>query len=174
MRGILDRLYTISGALSALLILAICGVIALQVIFHIITRLRIIDTSPTIPSYADISGYLLAAASFLALAYALKRGGHIRVTLVLTMAGPGFRYVADVISLAVCGVISALAAYYVALMTYQSFVFNDLSPGILAIPVWIAQVPVTLGLAILTIAFVDLLVQTLRNGKPLRETRTLE
>ncbi|MFW6024011.1 MAG: TRAP transporter small permease [Dichotomicrobium sp.] len=174
MRAVLDRLYTISGALSALLILAICGVIGLQILFNIITRLRIIETSLTIPSYADISGYLLAAASFLALAYALQRGGHIRVTLVLTMAGPGFRYVADAVSLAVCGVISALATYYVALMTYQSYVFNDLSPGILAIPVWIAQVPVTLGLAILTVAFADLLIQTLRNGRPLPETRTLE
>lgn len=156
------------------MILGICSVVALQVIFNIITRLRLVDTNLTIPSYADISGFLLAAASFLALAYTLTRGGHIRVTLVLSVLGERFRYVADLFCLALCGIISSAAAYYMLNLTMESYKFGDKSPGIIALPIWIGQTPMTIGLAILTIAFADLFMRTLREGKPLSETQSLE
>jgi TRAP-type C4-dicarboxylate transport system permease small subunit len=174
MRRFLDTLYTLSGALAALSILLITIVVILQVAFSIITRLRLSEAALTIPSYADISGYLLASSSFLALAYALTRGGHIRVTLVLNAAGPRIRHAADLFSLAVCGAISAAAVWYMANLNYQSFRFGDKSPGILAIPIWIAQIPLTLGLAVLTIAFIDLFMRTLTSGEPLPEIRQSE
>lgn len=174
MRKALDGLYVVSGALSAFLIVAICGVVSLQVVFNIITRLRIFETNLTIPSYADVSGFLLAASSFLALAYALTRGGHIRVTLFLTLVGERVRFVADIFCLVLCGTISAAVTYYMASLTHESYTFDDRSPGILAIPIWVGQLPLTIGLAILTIAFADLLVQTLREGKPLPESQGIE
>jgi TRAP-type C4-dicarboxylate transport system permease small subunit len=174
MRRFLDTLYVASGALAALSILLISIVVILQVAFNIITRMRLSEASVTIPSYSDISGYLLAAASFLALAYTLTRGGHIRVTLALNAAGPRIRQAADLFSLAVCGVISGAAVYYMASLNYQSFRFGDKSPGILAIPIWIAQIPLTLGLAVLTIAFADLFMRTLTSGQPLPELQQTE
>jgi TRAP-type C4-dicarboxylate transport system permease small subunit len=172
MRRILDGLYIISGALSAFFILAICSVVALQVIFNIITRLRITEATPTIPSYADISGFLLAAASFMALAYTLTRGGHIRVTLLFTMTGDRVRDAADLFCLALCGIIGGLATWFVTRQLLESYEFGDRSSGILAIPIWIGQTPLAVGLAILTIAFADLFIQTLRHGKPLPELQT--
>ena len=174
MRIFLDRLYQVSGVLAAISVLLICGVVSLQVIFNIITRLRIFDVNLTIPSYADLSGYFLAAASFLALAYTLRRGGHIRVTLFLSMIGGRTRYLADMLSLAVCLLISGGAAYYMARLNYDSFRFDDKSPGILAIPIWIPQLSLTIGLVILTIAFADLLASGLREGKPLPESQGSE
>lgn len=174
MRRILDGLYVASGALSALLILAICSVVAFQVIFNIITRLRLTEANLTIPSYADISGFLLAAASFLALAYTLTRGGHIRVTLLLGNLGDGLRFAADLFCLAICCAISATAAYFMILLTLESYDFGDKSPGILAIPIWIGQTPLATGLAILTIAFADLFVTTLRSGSPMPDSQPLE
>ncbi|MGF1620664.1 MAG: TRAP transporter small permease [Rhodomicrobiaceae bacterium] len=174
MRRILDGLYIISGALSAFFILAICSVVALQVIFNIITRLRITDATLTISSYATISGFLLAAASFMALAYTLTRGGHIRVTLLFSIAGDRFRYAADLFCLAMCGVISGTATWFMWSLVLESYEFGDKSSGILAIPIWIGQAPLFTGLAILTIAFTDLFVQTLRQGKSLPELQHSE
>lgn len=174
MRRFLDRIYVISGALSAIIILTICCVVCLQVAFNIVTRLGFQNVTPTIPSYADISGFLLAAASFFALAYTLTRGGHIRVTLLFAIFGERFRFIADLFSLSVCGVISGAGTYYMAQLTSQSYQFGDKSPGILAIPIWIGQVPLTLGLGILTIAFADLFVRTLQNRQPLPEIQPME
>ncbi|MEO5621424.1 MAG: hypothetical protein ABIQ32_12915, partial [Sphingomicrobium sp.] len=81
MRNILDRLYQFSGGLAALAILAICLLITAQIGFNIIARLGGADLSYTIPSYADFAGYFLSTASFMALAYTLRAGGHIRVGL---------------------------------------------------------------------------------------------
>jgi len=174
MRKALDGLYAVSGAFAALMILMICGVVSLQVIFNIITRLRLVDVNLTIPSYADISGFCLAAASFMALAYALTRGGHIRVTLVLTLLGERFRYAADLFCLALCGAISGTATYFMISLILQSYRFGDKTPGILAMPIWIGQTPMAVGLAILTIAFADLFVRTLREGTPLPDSQSLE
>jgi len=174
MRRILDGIYVVSGALSAIMILTICCVVCLQVTFNIVTRLGFQGVTPTIPSYADVSGFLLAAASFFALAYTLTRGGHIRVTLLFSIFGQRFRYIADLFSLAVCGAISGAGTYYMLQLTLQSYQFGDKSPGILAIPIWIGQVPLTIGLGILTIAFADLLVRTLRNRQPPPEIQPME
>jgi len=38
----------------------------------------------TIPSYSDFSGFMLAAATFLAMPYTFRSGGHIKVSLVTT------------------------------------------------------------------------------------------
>ena len=104
----------------------------------------------------------------------MTRGGHIRVTLVLTVLGDRFRYAADLFCLALCGTISGAAAYYMLSLTMQSYKFGDKSPGIIALPIWVGQTPMTVGLAILTIAFADLFIRTLREGKPLPETQSLE
>jgi TRAP-type mannitol/chloroaromatic compound transport system permease small subunit len=174
MRKFLDGVYLTSGLLAALAVLLICGVVSLQVVFNIITRLRIFDVNLTIPSYADISGYLLAAASFLALPYALIKGGHIRVTLLLSAIGGRARFLADLLSLTVCFLVSGGAAYYMALANRESFTYGDQSPGILAIPIWLVQLPLTIGLALLTLAFADLAVQTVRDGKPLPDSQGSE
>jgi TRAP-type C4-dicarboxylate transport system permease small subunit len=75
MRSMLDRIYTLSGALSGALILGITLIIMAQIVgrwFGIV-----------IPSTDDFSGFMLAASSFLGLAYTLKTGGHIRVSLII-------------------------------------------------------------------------------------------
>jgi TRAP-type mannitol/chloroaromatic compound transport system permease small subunit len=174
MRKFLDRIYQLSGFLAALSILAICSIICLQVVFNLITRLRIFEANLTIPSYADFAGYLLAAASFLALPYALMRGGHIRVTLFLGVIGERMRFLADLLSLSLCLMVSAGATWYMASLNYDSYRFGDKSPGIIAIPIWIVQLPLTIGLALLSVAFADLIVKTLSEGRPLPESQGTE
>ncbi|MDP2000172.1 MAG: TRAP transporter small permease subunit, partial [Rhodoferax sp.] len=75
MRKALDALYISAAALSALclvglLIMVILSIVGRQLNFHV----------PGTDAYA---GYLMAASGFLALAHTLKRGEHIRVTLLL-------------------------------------------------------------------------------------------
>ena len=156
-RKALDWLYVGSGAIASLLIAAICLLVCSQVVFNLITRLAGGSVNLTIPSYADFAGYFLAASSFLALAYTLRQGGHIRVNLVLTRLPITARLVAEIFSITVCTAISFFATFHMAKLCLESFEFGDLSPGIIAIPLWIPQSSVLLGLAILTIALIDCL-----------------
>lgn len=165
MRRILDGLYLASGALAALLILAICGIVGLQVLFNLVTRSGLFGVNLTILSYADFSGFFLAASSFLGLAYTLTRRGHIRVTLLFTVASARLCYLLDLLALAIGLAVSAAACWYVAALVEQSWRFGDKSPGIVAVPLWIVQAPLAIGLLVLAIAFADLLARALREGR---------
>lgn len=172
MRRLLDWLYNFSGALAAALIAAICFLVTTQVVLNLITKIGGSSFAMTIPSYADFAGYFLAASSFLALAYTLMRGGHIRVTLALNMLGTGkLRFATEVLALALCAGCAAYITYYVIHLVLESYQFGDKSAGIIAIPIWIPQTPVAIGLVIFTIALFDLLFRTLRAGAPVLENR---
>lgn len=165
MRTALDRLYQLSGAIAALCIVTIAALVSTQVVFNLITKMGLFGVNLTIPSYADFSGYLLAGASFFGLSYTLVRGGHIRVTLLLGAVAGRVRHVLELVTLATGFFISAAASYFTFLLNYQSFVFDDRSSGIVSIPIWIVQLPMSVGLSILTIAFADLFVSTLATGR---------
>jgi TRAP-type C4-dicarboxylate transport system permease small subunit len=50
--------------------------------------------------------------------------------------------------------------------TYDSYRFNEMAQGVLAVPLWIPQLGYAGGLVILTIAFLDELLHVLRGGLP--------
>ena len=82
MGRILQRLYDICGAIAGGLTLCICLLVSAQILLNAAGRLGFDQLPSTIPSYADFSGFMLAASTFLALAHTLRAGGHIRVNLV--------------------------------------------------------------------------------------------
>lgn len=163
MRYILDKLYGVSGAISAGLIALICVLVTSQVVLNLIAKIGGASVSYTIPSYADFAGYFLAASSFLALAYTFMRGGHIRVTLLFNALGDGVvRLCTEIFSLIACAATMLFATYHMALLVEQSYRFGDKSTGIISIPIWLPQSFVLIGLAIFSIALVDVLIQTMR------------
>ena len=160
-RKILDWLYNISGAIAAIFLLLICVLVTLQVILNLITKMFGTSFALTIPSYAEFAGFFLASASFLALAYTLTKGGHIRVTLILQFLPNSARLIFEVLGLGICAITSLYATWFMGKLTFESFSFNDLSPGIIAIPLWIPQTSLTIGLAILSIALIDIAISTI-------------
>jgi len=170
MRALLDGLYRASGALAAFFLVAIALVVLLQVGANLVDALiKAFGGEPiglVIPSYAEFAGFFLAAASFLALAYTLRAGGHIRVALVLQRLGSGARHAAELWCVAAGAAISAYFTWYAWGLVLESIEFGDLSPGIVPVPLWIPQSAMALGLAVLAIALVDELVSLLRGGAP--------
>ena len=95
LRRALDALYRLSGALAALFLVAICAIVLLQVGANCIDKIAEWTTGAPIglvvPSYAEFAGFFLAASSFLALAWTLRHGGHIRVSLFVRPRWPAGR-----------------------------------------------------------------------------------
>jgi len=165
MRRILDSLYRASGWAAAAFILAICLLVMAQVVLNLIDKLASNFLGEaiglTIPSYADFTGFFLAAASFLALAYTLREGGHIRVSLVVQNLPARYRHWVEVWCVAVSGAVTVYFSFFTAFLAYESFIYNDLSPGMVAVPIWIPQMAMLLGLVVLSIALIDELVTLL-------------
>ena len=159
MRPFLDGLYRLSGAISACFIAAISALVFAQVLLNIVDRLSSLFTGTaiglSIPSYADFTGFFLASASFFALAYTLREGGHIRVTLFIQHTPPMLRRVIEFWCVGLATAVSIYFAWYTALLVMEAYEYNDLSSGMIAVPIWIPQSGMLLGLIVLSIALVD-------------------
>ena len=170
LRRNLNRLYLWSGWLAAGFIAAICLLVVCQVGLNLLDRLSAQFTGSaiglTIPSYADFTGFFLAAASFLALAYTLRQGGHIRVSLVISHLNPTLRHIAEVWCLVLASSVTIYFTWYTFSLTHESYVYHDLSPGMVAVPIWIPQTAMLIGLAVLSIALIDELICCFVGKKP--------
>lgn len=157
MRPALDFLYRLSGGLSAFF-LAMIGV---SILCQIGGRFFNITFDAT-----EISGFCMAASTFLGLAYTFNAGAHIRVNLLIGKFEPQNR---RMIEIWCCG-IGFLAFVFFAFnaweMTIDSLSFGDTSPGLMAVPFWIPQVGMSLGVSIMAIGFLDELVQVLKGKIP--------
>jgi TRAP-type C4-dicarboxylate transport system permease small subunit len=147
MRRALDGLYNSAAALAALCMVGLLVMVMLSVV----SRQMGFNVRGT-DAYA---GYFMAGAGFLALAHTLKRGEHIRVTLILNALKGSWRKALEVWSLGFASLLSAVMAFYSCRLVWQSFDFNDVSTGVDATPLWIPQLVMALGTVVFAIAFVD-------------------
>ena len=170
MRRLLDGLYAASGALAAAFVLAIAVLVMAQVTLNVVDRAATLVTGTaiglTIPSYSDFTGFFLAAASFLALAHTLRRGDHIRVTLVTGRLPARTRRAVEVLAVGVALVVTVLLAWYVGDLVLESHEYGDMSSGMVAVPIWIPQLFVAIGTIVLAVALADELVGLLRGRTP--------
>ena len=147
MRRFLDFLYDAAAWAAALCMVGVLAMVLTSILgrqfhFHL----------PGTDAYA---GYAMAAAGFLALAHTLKKGEHIRVTLIIGRLTGGTRRVLEMWSLSVAVLLAGLFAFYACRLVWQSHLFNDMSTSNDATPLWIPQLSMAVGTVVLFIAFVD-------------------
>ena len=147
LRRVLDGLYTSAAALAALCMVGLLTMVMLSVV----SRQLGFNVRGT-DAYA---GYLMAGAGFLALAHTLKKGEHIRVTLILNALKGYWRKALEVWSLGFASVLSAVLAFYSCKLAWDSLQFNDMSTGVDATPLWIPQLVMAAGTVVFAIAFLD-------------------
>lgn len=147
MRRVLDALYNSAAALAALCMVGLLVMVMLSVV----SRQMGFNVRGT-DAYA---GYLMAGAGFLALAHTLKRGEHIRVTLILNALKGSWRKALEVWSLGFASLLSAVMAFYSCRLVWDSLKFNDISTGVDATPLWIPQLVMAVGTVVFAIAFID-------------------
>ena len=155
-RRFLDGLYRTSGVVAAVFLALIAALVLVQIVGRALGYL--------VPSTDDLAGFFLVATSFLALAHTLKANGHIRVELLLQRLPPGARRPAEIAALVIGASITVYFAWFAIDLAWLSWRFGDMSQGVFAIPLWIPQGGMALGLIILAIAFVDELTVALRGG----------
>ncbi|MEO7707071.1 MAG: TRAP transporter small permease [Caldimonas sp.] len=157
MRRSLDALYDGSAALAGVFMVLLLAMVMASILgrqFHF-------DLAGS-DAYA---GYMMAAAGFLALAHTLKRGEHIRVTLLISSLRGGWKRGFELWALSASTVLSVLFAFYSGKLAWQSYAFHDISTGNDATPLWLPQLTMALGTVVLAIAFLDELVLEIRGER---------
>lgn len=170
MRRLLNGIY---GAAEWLAMAALCLIAALvfaQVIGRVVDSVVGLFGIPPygflIPSLAEIAGFLLVAASFLALAGSLRAGEQIRVTLALASLSERTRRAVEIAVLALAALLAAFFFYYSVRLAYDSYRFGGVSYGIIPIPLCIPQAAMATGVGVFALALFDDLVTAIRGGAP--------
>ncbi len=181
---ILDRVYLASGVIAA----GFMVLILLLIVAQMIARWSGI----TFPGSTEYAGYAMAATSFFALAHALMRGAHIRVSIFLNL-NRFTRLWLDAAATLVAAVIATYFARYAIKFNILSKVLNDRTQGQdfvpewlisffrmfanpptqwakiwaetgsdwVYTPVWLPQIPMSIGTVLLAVALWDALTRLL-------------
>ena len=145
-----DHLYLGSGIASGTCIVLIMLIILAQIVGRLFGFI--------IPSAEDFSGYCLAAATFLGLAYTFRSGGHIRVTLLIHRLPDALANWVEAGVLILAFGLTSFMSFYSIHLVWESYVFNDVSYGYIPVPLWIPQVPLAIGCVALNLAVLDDLI----------------
>jgi TRAP-type C4-dicarboxylate transport system permease small subunit len=117
---------------------------------------------PGVDAYA---GYMMAGAGFLALAHTLKRGEHIRVTLLTSALHGAWKRGFEIWALFAASALAVLSAFYSSKLAWQSYAFHDISTSNDATPLWLPQLSMAFGTLVLAVAFIDEFVLELRGER---------
>ena len=157
-RKILDGLYLGAGWLAGLFMVAI---------FVLMMALSIgREINFNIQAGDDFVSWCMAAMAFLGLAHTFRHGEMIRVGLIIDHIGGRKRWFIEMFCLLVGVGFIGFFTYYAVQMNWQSWKFNDMSSGVVAVPLWIPQLGYAGGLVILLIAFIDELIHVALGGDP--------
>ena len=157
MRRGLDALYLVSGYLACLSL----ALIGASIIGQIAGRFIGVAFDAT-----EISGFFMAASTFLGLGYTFRAGAHVRVTLIIGRLGRAGQRGAELWSCGLAAVACAYWAWQTLDMVLVSIEVHDVSPGLMAVPFWIPQSFVALGIVILTVGMIDEFLQVLGGKVP--------
>ncbi len=157
-RRVLDGLYLLSGYLAGLFLLAIF------VLMLALSGGRPLSINVT--SGDDLTAWCMASMAFLGLAHTFKAGEMIRVGLLTDRLPPRTRWVFELFALVMAALFIGFFAWHAIDLVLTSRRLNDMSTGVLVVPLWIPQLGFTAGLIILFIAIVDELVHVALGNKP--------
>lgn len=154
----LDHLLDLFAALGALCILAVCVIMILMSLSR--------ETSVIFKGGDDIVAWLCAASAFLVLGQTFQHGGIVRVEMLLSALGPRRRWLLELVSLTICLVFAAYAAWALGTFAWQSWEIGDVSQGQIVVPLWIPQSFAVLGCTGFLLAVADEWLRVVRRQKP--------
>ena len=129
MRRTVDGVYAIGAALGGLCLLAIVVLVVAQVV----SRWMAIP----IAGAPELAGYAMANSFFFPLAYAFRKGAHIRISLLIDRLGGSWRWTVESICLGLGFALASCLAVFMFRLAQVSFQIRDLSQGADATPLMV-------------------------------------
>ena len=151
MRRTMDGLYATGAALGALCLIGI----VLLIIAQVVSRWMAIP----IAGAPEFAGYAMANSFFLPLAYAFRKGAHIRISVLIDRISGGRRWTVETICLSVGLGLAGCLAFFMFRLAQVSYEIGDLSQGADATPLWIPQSGVAIGSVLFAAALADTLAE---------------
>lgn len=154
-----DRIAEVCGRLGILMIIFITAVLTYE------TVARYFFHAPT-QWTQDISITLQVWFTYLSMALVLKEGKMIRITAMLGVAPAWVRYACEALALIIIFLFSIMAMVKGWDVVADSYRLGRRQPTMLALPNWIAEIPVVLGFSLLALQSMAELIRLPFRGPP--------
>jgi TRAP-type C4-dicarboxylate transport system permease small subunit len=158
MRALLSKIYDLAGYAAG------ASVVAIFLVMISATVLREIGVASG--GTDDIVAWLAAAAALLAMAHTFQHGDMVRMTLILERLPAPARRWAEVLALSVGTISCIYLAWWVSVSVHQSWMLEDMSNGLIVVPLWIPQLILVFGALLLAVALLDELLWVLAGNVP--------
>jgi TRAP-type C4-dicarboxylate transport system permease small subunit len=140
----MDHVIRISGAFSAL---CLAGMVVVLLATLVLRPFGVL-----VPSSEEIVTFLMVGMAFFGFVYAYAAGAHVRVDTLYRRFSPTIGRTVEIASHFGAALLCAVVAYNGAKLAGTAFEFNDLSDGLIPIPMWIPMSSVPLGFTLLAFA----------------------
>ena len=135
------RLSFAGASLSSLLIVALVGLIMVEIIGR-----SFFDYSTMLAD--EYSGYFYLALVFLGFAYTFDEEGHIRISIITSRLQDSTKRWVDIIAGTMTLAILLFALHYSWDFMMESHKMEMLSEGVSETPLYLTQIPIVVGLAL--------------------------
>lgn len=157
MRSPLEPLYKLTAFLAVAALVSIAGIILADVILR--------QFGGQVRSSDDFAGFALVATGMLGLAPTYRRGEHIRVGLLIDRLTGNARKAVEMLCLVFGITAIGWASFWTGRFVYDSWRFNEVSQGLVAIPLFVPQFFMFFGLFMLFVAMCEDLIRLLTGGQ---------
>ncbi len=156
--GLIDAIAMGAAIASALLTFSIVAMILCEIAARSLFNYSL--------SFAwEYSAYAMGAAMFGGAAFALRTGGHIRVSLLSGRLPANAAHWLDIVCTVLGGALAGYIAIALGQLAWRSFVAGSTSPTVSATPLVIPQTAIAVGMLFLSLQFVARLLR-LVTGEP--------
>ncbi|MBJ3775746.1 TRAP transporter small permease [Acuticoccus mangrovi] len=156
LKRILDGIFGVAAAIGDI---AVAGMVI--VMFSEIVMRQGFNTSLRVAD--EVSGYLLVSATFFGLSAAIRRGALFRFENVVTALPLGLKRIYERFLYLLAFGVGAVLFWRLYIYTARSFTRGVVSEGYYAIPVWLVQIAMPLGLAVMLLAILERLVRPIQD-----------
>ncbi|ALM53416.1 TRAP transporter small permease [Halomonas huangheensis] len=161
-------LYRLGGAGAALSMVMICGLVSLQVVFRLVDAILVLFGASRlgieITGVSELASFLLVGATFLGMAYTFTHHAHIRMSLIIQRLPAAVRVFTELFCLLVAVALNLLLCVSLWTLLQESTEFSDVSSGLLAIPLWIPQLVLLIGMSLMSLALLEALWVTAKTA----------
>jgi len=113
----------------------------------------------------EYSGYFYLGAVFFGLAFTFNEGGHIRINIVTSRLSKNKQRLIDIFAGSLATIILGFALYYGFLFMADSKDMEMLSENVSETPLWLTQIPITIGMSLFLFASFVFTLKRIFNDK---------
>lgn len=143
------------------------GILALGAILFYEVIVRYFFNSPTVWAQ-EVAVYIFMWSMLTGASYTLMLGKHVRIDLLFDHFPPKVQLVFDILTSVAGIVFCSIVTYQAYGMISSSFKYAKTSATMLRVPMWLIQMPLLLGFALLTLQFFVIILDraaALKNDK---------